>query len=186
MNRSADSRAATELLVEFPHLTALDLRDNPVTLGFYLPAMQLLMAPAVGAATETETNAKGANATSMAMTVKQGSGAKRPAVAVDPFVLPDADVQRDELFASRLDETTRLRRRLHQVVFAGCCRRLRMLDGLPVRREVVLARDEVLKGLVEDGLLPAGLLGTGDSEDGRGGAKRPDGVGRWPAEEGSA
>ncbi|KAH8179015.1 septation initiation network scaffold protein cdc11 [Sarocladium implicatum] len=121
-NRLADSTAVTELLTEFPHLTQLDLRDNPVTQGFYAP-LQVLVT------TDNKTH-------------------------VDPFVLPDADGDRDETYARRLDEATKLRRRLHQVVFAASCRRLRRLDGLTLDRHSIMARDEVLHTLIEDGLLP--------------------------------
>lgn len=121
-NRLSDSTAVTQLLTEFPHLTRLDVRDNPVTLGFYAPVQVLVPTDGAGYA--------------------------------DPFMLPDADVERDVLFASRLDEATRLRRRLHQIVLVASCRRLRKLDGLPVRRREVLAKDDLLEMLVAEGLVP--------------------------------
>ncbi|GAO16201.1 uncharacterized protein UV8b_05584 [Ustilaginoidea virens] len=122
-NRLSDCAAVTELLTEFPHLTQLDVRDNPVTLGFYAPLLQV-MVPAAG------------------------SG------SVDPFILPNADAARDGTFASRLDEATKLRRRLHQVALVASCGRLRTLDGLPVCREKMLARDELLQTLMQDGVVP--------------------------------
>lgn len=121
-NRLADSTTVTELLTDFPHLAQLDLRGNPVTLGFYAPLQTLV-------------------------STKDG-------VEFDAFVLPTADVERDALFAKRLDEATRLRRRLHQIVFAASCKRLRVLDGLPMNRHDAFARDGVLKTLVGEGLLP--------------------------------
>ncbi|UNI24675.1 Protein nud1 [Purpureocillium takamizusanense] len=127
-NRLADSTAVTQLLVEFPHLTQLDVRDNPVTLGFYAPVQVLV-------ATEGQSSC-------------------------DPFTLPDTDLERDELFASRLDEATRLRRRLHHVVLVSSCRRLRRLDGLPVRRREVLAEDDLLRTLIAEGLVPKVEEGT--------------------------
>ncbi|RDA90104.1 hypothetical protein CP533_2558 [Ophiocordyceps camponoti-saundersi (nom. inval.)] len=72
------------------------------------------------------------------------------------FELMDASAERDVLFASRLDEATRLRRRLHQVVLVANCRRLRKLDGLTVRRDEVLARDELLEVLVREGVVADG------------------------------
>ena len=120
-NRLGDSTKVTRLLSEFPHLTQLDVRDNPMTLGFYAP-LQVLVPQ---------------------------SGSELP----DPFVLPAADVARDEAFAARLDEGTRLRRRLHQVVLVASCKRLRVLDGLSMRRRDVLARDSLLDTLIKDGLL---------------------------------
>ncbi|KHN95502.1 Leucine-rich repeat protein [Metarhizium album ARSEF 1941] len=121
-NRLADSTRVTQLLLQFPHLTQLDVRDNPMTLGFYAP-LQVLVPT-------------------------DGSG------VVNPFVLPEGDVARDNLFASRLDDTTKLRRRLHQVVIVASCGRIRMLDGLAVRRRDILARDQVLQKLIHEGLVP--------------------------------
>ncbi|KAI5456544.1 hypothetical protein BGZ63DRAFT_395729 [Mariannaea sp. PMI_226] len=129
-NRLSDSTTVTALLIDFPHLTQLDLRDNPVTLGFY-PSLQVLVPRDC------------------------------TAFVVDPFTLPEADVERDEMYAGRLDETTKLRRRLHHVVFATSCRRLRKLDGLPMDRQTVFCKDEVYQTLVAEGLLPdeKGIVG---------------------------
>ncbi|OAQ97911.1 hypothetical protein LLEC1_04493 [Akanthomyces lecanii] len=122
-NRLADSTSVTQLLMDFPHLTRLDTRDNPMSLGFYAPLQVLVK-----------------------MNGKE---------ATMPFALPDADEERDELYVSRLDEPTKLRRRLHQVVLAASCSRLRMLDGLPMHRKQVLAMDSLLAALAEDGLVEA-------------------------------
>lgn len=121
-NRLADVTAVTQLLMEFPHLTRLDMRYNPVTMGFYAPVHFMLPVERSG--------------------------------YVDGFTLPDVDVERDGLFASRLDEAARLRRRLHHVVLVASCTRLRNLDGLDVGRRDVLTRDELLETLVAEGLLP--------------------------------
>ena len=136
-NRLADSTAVTQLLTDFHHLTRLDLRDNPFSLGFY-PSLQVLV-PADGSS------------------------------SADPFTLPEGEVERDESFRGRLDSGTKLRRRLHWLVFVGCCARLRFLDGLPAKRVEVLRRDAVLDILVKEGLLPPGLVnmcvdGEGDGE----------------------
>lgn len=122
-NRLADSTSVTKLLMDFPHITRLDTRDNPMTLGFYAPLQALVQVHG------------GENSTT------------------SPFALPDGDEQRDELYASRLDEPTKLRRRLHQVVLAASCSRLRMLDGLPVRRQQLLAMDGLFQTLVDEGLV---------------------------------
>ncbi|KAL7931643.1 hypothetical protein V8C35DRAFT_323507 [Trichoderma chlorosporum] len=121
-NRLSDTMAVTELLTDFPHLTELDLRDNPVTQGFY-PPVQMLISPD-----------------------KMGSA--------DSFVMPDADMERDETFARRLDETTKLRRRLHEVVYVASCKRLRRLDGRAIIREKTLTKDVLLQRLIDDGLVP--------------------------------
>ncbi|KAF3067837.1 Septation initiation network scaffold protein cdc11 [Trichoderma lentiforme] len=121
-NRLSDTMAVTELLTDFPHLTELDLRDNPITQGFY-PPVQMLISPD-----------------------KMGSA--------DSFMMPDADMERDETFARRLDETTKLRRRLHEVVYVASCKRLRRLDGRAIIREKTLAKDVLLQRLIDDGLVP--------------------------------
>ncbi|KAL6864540.1 hypothetical protein J3F83DRAFT_140981 [Trichoderma novae-zelandiae] len=121
-NRLSDTVAVTELLTDFPHLTELDLRDNPITQGFYPPAQMLISPDKMGGA--------------------------------DSFVMPDADMERDETFAKRLDETTKLRRRLHEVVYVASCKRLRRFDGLAVVREKTLAKDVLLQRLIDDGLVP--------------------------------
>lgn len=121
-NRLADSTSVTELLTDFPHLTRLDVRDNPMTLGFYAPCQALV-------STKGEDNG-------------------------DRFTLPDTDPERDATYASRLDETTKLRRRLHQVVLTASCKRLRVLDGLAIDRNEILAIDTALQSLIDDGLLP--------------------------------
>ncbi|UKZ56096.1 hypothetical protein TrVGV298_009924 [Trichoderma virens] len=121
-NRLSDTMAVTELLTDFPHLTELDLRDNPITQGFY-PPVQMLISPD-----------------------KMGSA--------DSFVMPDADMERDETFARRLDETTKLRRRLHEVVYVASCKRIRRLDGRTIIREKSLAKDVLLQRLIDDGLVP--------------------------------
>lgn len=131
-NRLADSTMVTELLSDFPHLTRLDLRDNPVTLGFYAPIQVLVSAKDSG--------------------------------SIDPFTLPECEVERDETYAGRLDETTKLRRRLHQISFVASCKRLRTLDGLPLCRKSVLARDEILGTLIKEGLLPQLDEGTDAAE----------------------
>ncbi|KAM0285805.1 hypothetical protein ACHAQH_001267 [Verticillium albo-atrum] len=121
-NRLADSTRVTEVVTEFPHLSKLDLRDNPMTQGFYAPLQGMVPVDRTG--------------------------------YVDPFMLPEADAERDALFAGRLDQATRLRRRLYQVVFVGCCARLKELDGLAVKRRETLARDAAYEMLVKEGLLP--------------------------------
>ncbi|PTB63713.1 hypothetical protein BBK36DRAFT_1180146 [Trichoderma citrinoviride] len=143
-NRLSDTVAVTELLTDFPHLTELDLRDNPITQGFY-PPVQMLISPD-----------------------KMGSA--------DSFVMPDADMERDETFAKRLDETTRLRRRLHEVVYVASCKRLRRLDGLVIVREKTLAKDALLQRLIDDGLVPEledTLIGESESAQQHNGGAAP-------------
>ncbi|KOS17661.1 Septation initiation network scaffold protein cdc11 [Escovopsis weberi] len=134
-NRLVDSTLVTELLTDFPHLTQLDMRDNPITQGFY-PPLQVLVNP-------DKVGGSGA-----------GAAAAAAAAAADPFMLTGLDPERDSWFFRLLDEPTKLRRRLHEVVFVASCKRLRKLDGLPIERGDILARDPLLQALIDEGLVP--------------------------------
>lgn len=123
-NRLNDSASVIDILAEFPQLTTVDLRDNPITQGFYAP-LQVL--------------------------VRQGEEAA--ADAVDSFTLPGGDAERDATYSRRLDLETRMRRRLYEQVFADSCGRLRTLDGLPLRRDVGELRDAVWAALATQGLV---------------------------------
>ncbi|OTA65111.1 hypothetical protein K449DRAFT_392195 [Hypoxylon sp. EC38] len=127
-NRLADAGQVADVLAGFPHLARLDLRDNPATLGFYAPIQALVPAD----------NAEG------------GRG-------LDPFSLPDADVDRDERFASRSDMGTRMRRRFYELVVLDRCRRLKVLDGLPVDASGV-GMTKLKKGKVWDALVRSGVV----------------------------
>ncbi|KAI1412413.1 hypothetical protein F5Y13DRAFT_200060 [Hypoxylon sp. FL1857] len=127
-NRLADAGLVADVLAGFPHLARLDLRDNPATLGFYAPIQSLV---------PTDT----------------GDGGK----SFDPFSLPDADVDRDERFASRSDMGTRMRRRFYELVVLDRCRRLKTLDGLPVDASSV-GMAKLKKGKVWDALVRSGVI----------------------------
>ncbi|KAH7347517.1 leucine-rich repeat-containing protein [Plectosphaerella cucumerina] len=151
-NRLSDSTHVTELLTEFPHLTRLDLRDNPMTLGFYASLQTMVPVDRTG--------------------------------YVDSFMLPEADKERDELYAGRLDEGTRLRRRLYQMVFVGCCQRLKVLDGLVVDRKKVLARDAFFDKLAGAGLFRnPSEAATREEAAPAEAAKEGDESSRWNAED---
>ncbi len=153
-NRLADAGGLADLLAGFPHLSRLDARDNPATLGFYPPPpssphaqTQTLVAPAAGG-DDDDDNAHDHDQ--------------------NAFVLPDVTDEsggrdRDRRFQSRLDMGSRMRRRLYEMVVLGRCRRLRTLDGLPVggpggpgaRDAVLRRRDAVWDALVESGVVVA-------------------------------
>ncbi|KAI1128212.1 hypothetical protein F5Y10DRAFT_241109 [Nemania abortiva] len=125
-NRLSEAGKIAKALAEFPHLSRLDLRDNSATLGFYSPVQALVPA---------EDDGKGAD--------------------FDPFVLPDVDVKRQEKFASRLDMSTRMRKRVYDMVVLNDCRQLKMLDGLPVSRDIVSTKDDIWEALVENSIIEA-------------------------------
>ncbi|KAK0704754.1 hypothetical protein B0H67DRAFT_592265 [Lasiosphaeris hirsuta] len=147
-NRLADSAVLIETLAQFPHLTAVDVRDNPVTQGFYAPVQ---------------------------VVVRRGA---EDASEGDPFALPDQDPARDQSYAGRLDMETRIRRRLHEQMFASACRRVKKLDGLPLKRkEVEGCRDAVWAALAEKGFV---VRQDGSKVDVK---AEVEASGRWPAED---
>ncbi|CAJ2510788.1 Uu.00g064130.m01.CDS01 [Anthostomella pinea] len=126
-NRLADAGEVANVLAEFPHLSRLDFRDNPVTLGFYPPVQTLV--PVERSGNEGE---------------------------FDPFMLPDVDVDRDEKYISRLDMGTRMRKRLYEMVVVERCYQLKLLDGLPVARDSIQMKDRVWEALVTSGVIDDG------------------------------
>jgi len=127
-NRITDSAALVDVLGGFGHLREVDLRDNPVTLGFYAPVQVIIRRP-----TNRDEETKGP----------------------EPFVLPDQEKERDEQYCSRLDMGTRMRRRLYEQMIAGGCKRVRKLDGLNLvaGRDGVDRRDAVWKALRASGFV---------------------------------
>ncbi|KAI1453787.1 hypothetical protein F4805DRAFT_356602 [Annulohypoxylon moriforme] len=85
----------------------------------------------------------------LALAQKDGQG--------NGFDLQDADAARDERFASRSDMGTRMRRRFYELVVLDRCRRLKMLDGLPVdataKGQAGLRRGKVWDALVKSGVV---------------------------------
>jgi hypothetical protein len=79
---------------------------------------------------------------------------------VDPFVLPDVDVERQDKFASRLDLNTRMRKRIYDMVVLNDCRQLKMLDGLPTAKDIADKRDEVWHALVGSGIIKDDMNGN--------------------------
>ncbi|KAI0438902.1 hypothetical protein F4803DRAFT_533378 [Xylaria telfairii] len=124
-NRLSEAGKVANALAEFPHLSRLDLRNNGATLGFYAPVQTLVST--------------------------DDDGGKE--AEFDPFTLPDVDAERQEKFASRLDMDTRMRKRVYDMVVLSDCRQLKMLDGLPVSKEVVSRKDDVWEALVENGII---------------------------------
>lgn len=122
-NRLTEARKIAVSLAEFPHLSRLDLRNNGATLGFYAPVQTLV-------------------------STEDGKEA-----GFDPFVLPDIDVERQQNFASCLDMSTRMRKRIYDIIVLNDCRQLKMLDGLPISKDVLSARDDVWNGLVRSGIV---------------------------------
>ncbi|OBT91076.1 hypothetical protein VE02_00053 [Pseudogymnoascus sp. 03VT05] len=128
-NRLTRLRKTTGVLSQFSSLSNVDIRNNPVTLGFYPPVTETRVALLQRAEDDGE-------------------------VAVeDPFTLLDADETKDKAYAGRLDMETRMRRRVYEMLMVGGCQRLKMLDGLPANIQVADVKDAVWDELVKIGLV---------------------------------
>lgn len=135
-------------------LRKLDMRGNPLTVGFYPPAV-------TGNGTNAEQKRMKDQEKALVRKQQQGNrrdlsdaladidgpspldqeiswddGAKtdREVEINDPFTLPPANPQADERYLTRLDKATRLRRSvLELLLYAGTSGSLHHLDGLDLR-----------------------------------------------------
>ncbi|RPB19630.1 hypothetical protein L211DRAFT_842532, partial [Terfezia boudieri ATCC MYA-4762] len=124
-NRIRSMRKIAAVLECFPSLSFLDLRANPLTLGFYPPAL--------------ESN-------------NHGAPGDDP-LFVEPFTLAPFDEYKDRTFQSRLDMETALLRRRYEIVISERCPRLKNLDGLLFRKADVFRKDVVYNELRRVGLI---------------------------------
>ncbi|KAF2804841.1 uncharacterized protein BDZ99DRAFT_502290 [Mytilinidion resinicola] len=126
-NRLSQLRKTLAVLSKLTTLTKIDLRDNPLTIGFYPPAVEnRLVALKDG--------------------ISQGE-------ELEPFTLPASNRVSGDRFLKRLDEGTRLRRRVHEMMMATNCASLQDLDGLPFDSRDVLKKDEVWERLRDLGII---------------------------------
>lgn len=117
-NRISKLRETTQVLRKLVAMKHLDLRDNPITIGFY-------------AHTATGIVSKYECKTEEAAVAEVTDSSMTP---TSPFSLPIADREANKSYKSRLDEDTGLRRRIYELLLATGCGNLTDVDGLPFRR----------------------------------------------------
>lgn len=138
-------------------LKRVDLRGNPLTVGFYPPAVsgsgrnehkmkeskaKEETSKKEGEVVEDITTALASfgGCADIARSVPQeddNGDVKQEVEIDDPYMLPPADADADRKYLSRLDEPTKLRRRVVELMlYAGTGGALRSLDGLEVRPAV--------------------------------------------------
>jgi protein NUD1 len=124
-NRLSRLRKSANVLSSFGHLGTVDMRNNPLTIGFYPPIMDDGLA------------------------VRDNS---TDIMIREPHEVASADKEKDEPFKRLLDIGTQLRRRLYEmlVVQGGSTKKL---DGLEVDRTTLLQHDDVWRKLVDMGIL---------------------------------
>ena len=122
-------------------LLEFDLRNNPLTVGFYTPQES--------AREDKRVVPHGRNSRAHedpADLGPQNTGA---------YLLPAFDKSVDNTSRERLDEETKLRRRVYEMLVINSCKPLERLDGLEVAREMVSRRDGIWERLIDLGVLKA-------------------------------
>ena len=133
-------------------LRKLDIRGNPLTVGFYPPALTGNGSGAAPKRLKDHENAVVHNREkhgclsdalasldendhiSHAVSWEDGVQSGQDVEINDPFTLPPADLQADNKYLIHLDKATRLRRRvLELLLYAGTGGSLHTLDGLALR-----------------------------------------------------
>jgi protein NUD1 len=133
-NRLERLRRSCLALSRHPALTKVDLRNNPLTVGFYSPAPL-----------------------DDRLIIRNPSQPDLPELH-DPYVLPRQVKIIDLNWVRLLDEGTRLRRRTIELLLAQKCADLVDLDGLKFDRDEILEQDKLWKALTELGVLKRPML----------------------------
>ncbi|EXJ78559.1 hypothetical protein A1O1_08960 [Capronia coronata CBS 617.96] len=131
-NRIKKLRRTCLVLARLEAVQQVDLRDNPLTVGFYSP---------VGFSDNVGTGAEAAK--------EQG----RCCLPEARYYLPPGSPVEDVTWMKVLDEMTGLRRRTIELLLADHCKNLVQLDGLELSRERVGNRDGVWSRLTAQGVL---------------------------------
>ncbi|AEO71083.1 70edd4cc-f31a-4046-93ce-b3114c28fa72 [Thermothielavioides terrestris] len=208
-NRLADPVALVALLAGFQHLAVLDLRDNPLTQGFYAP-VQVQQARVHVRNNHNNNNSSSSSSSSKeeeAAAAEHGKDGDSGVLGDEQFVLGDQDPDRDARYCARLDMDTRVRRRLYETMIGSRCGKVRMLDGLPLvhqkRKKTmkegdggangedaggaplpeVVEDDVVWLAMAEKGLVKAAPARVAQGEEETAAAAAAARSARWPAED---
>jgi protein NUD1 len=124
-NRLSKLRRTCMALTRLPALTKIDLRDNPLTVGFYPPFRESRLVVHGDINTDVQ----------------------------DPYTLPPVDQIFDTRWFTHLDEGTKMKRRTMELFLAKGCEKLVELDGLAFDREALVEQDEIWQKLSSMGVL---------------------------------
>lgn len=139
-NRISRLRRTVAVLDRFGvELTEVDLRNNPLTVGFYTP--------------------QDPDREERRMVVQDGNRVYHEEIEdiearrTKAYLLCSLDKETDNQSRERLDEDTKLRRRVYEMLINNACKGLEHLDGLEVDRRSIGKRDGVWDRLCELGVL---------------------------------
>ncbi|KAI4284559.1 MAG: hypothetical protein L6R38_001325 [Xanthoria sp. 2 TBL-2021] len=148
-NRISRLRRTASVLDRIGHeLVEIDFRQNPLTMGFYIPQNHRLQKEQQLIVSRQKLPQK---------LDEEYEDSKDCTTYTFPWVEPSAD----DAARQRLDEDTKIRRRVYEMLTALRCKNLRRLDGLCLDRRKVATKDEVWDRLRELGVLTS--KGKGDA-----------------------
>lgn len=125
-------------------LVEVDLRSNPLTVGFYTP--------------QTSVREERRMITQKDMHGSEGKDEDYEFKSAKSHLLPPNDKEFDDASRERLDEDTKLRRRVFEMLVVNACKGLERLDGLEIDRRTVAKRDDIWDRLLELGVLKTKAL----------------------------
>jgi len=154
-NRLSRLRKSVATLAKLTKIRTLDIRDNPLTHGFYPPAAPQKPAP-------------------QALTCRSAPRHQRTRSVelqesrMQAYLLPAVDHKVDDEHLGRLDEDSKLRRRVNELLLANSCKKLETMDGLTFDRERVMKRDGIFERLIKLGIIKKsakdGKVGVAEAE----------------------
>lgn len=155
-NRLCRLRKTVATLARMQQLRRFDARDNPISLGFYPPTAT---AAALTTAQEQSIILSSGPSSDNAETETEEHIQLRAARA---YALPSADRASDAEHCERLDEDTKLRRRVYELLLSQSCRSLDTLDGLSFDRTKATMRDLVWERLIQLGVMKKSTKAEGE------------------------
>ncbi|KAI5362838.1 Putative leucine-rich repeat domain superfamily [Septoria linicola] len=158
-NRLDRLRKSVATLSKMPTLTSLDMRDNPLTQGFYAPNTAMRLSLPRGVQTSIVRHEYPAGEPDE----DEDVAAER--VEASKHVLPARDANQDIIHHDRLDESTKLRRRVCHLMLGHSCTRLQQLDGMAFDKKAPMVKDRIWDRLVELGIMKkSGKVGLRSQE----------------------
>ncbi|RMY49249.1 hypothetical protein D0863_15196 [Hortaea werneckii] len=168
-NRLSRLRKTIAVLGKLQHITSLDLRDNPLTQSFYAPL------------TPTSTQQSLVLKNQLVPTTPNDEDAQAELFEQAQYNLPlctdhnnntdSAGRQRDETHQMRLDEETKLRRRVYELLIGHSCPYASEVDGLRFDRARAgkMKKDGTWERLVQLGIVrKSGIATTSGTGTGTG------------------
>ncbi|KAL8761556.1 MAG: hypothetical protein Q9184_002321 [Pyrenodesmia sp. 2 TL-2023] len=143
-NRISRLRRTASVLERIgPELTELDVRQNPLTLGYYTtqPRPQDSTEQRLVIASENRSTCEPDDAADEILGRRMS------------YTLSGLEQGADETARQRLDEDTKIRRRVYELLVMLNCGNLKRLDGLTIDKRKVISKDGVWERLTELGVV---------------------------------